>query len=87
MGYPAPDLSFTNDTPYGIMIWTSYTGTSLTVTLYSTPYATGEQTGITESPSGNCDVVTTTRTDHLSRQAPVTDTFRATYRPGPDQPC
>ena len=25
MGFPAPDLRFTNNTPYGIMIWTSYT--------------------------------------------------------------
>ena len=39
MGFPSPDLAFTNNTPYGIMIWTSYTDTSLTVTLYSTPYA------------------------------------------------
>ena len=37
MGFPAPDLRFTNDTPYGIMIWTSYTDSSLTITLYSTP--------------------------------------------------
>ena len=27
MGYPNPDLEFTNNTPYGIMIWTSYTDT------------------------------------------------------------
>ena len=52
MGFPAPDVRFTNDTPYGIMIWTSYTDSSLTITLYSTPYARGEQTAITESPVG-----------------------------------
>ena len=52
MGFPEPDLAFTNDTPYGIMIWTSYTDTSLTVTLYSTPYARGEQTGISEGRAG-----------------------------------
>ena len=62
MGFPNPDLQFTNNTPYGILIWTSYTDTSLTVTLYSTPYATGEQTGISESRNGQCRTVTTTRT-------------------------
>jgi vancomycin resistance protein YoaR len=87
MGYPAPDLSFVNDTPYGIVIDTSYTGTSVTVTMWSSPYARGEQVGISESSSGNCDVVTTTRRITYPDKAPVTDTFRATYRPGPDQPC
>src|SRR3546814_9628559 len=62
MGFPAPDLEFRNDTPYGILIWTSYTDTSLTVTLYSSPHATAEQTDLSESQSGSCKVVTTTRT-------------------------
>ncbi len=62
MGFPAPDLAFTNNTPYGILIWTSYTDTSLTVTLYSTPHARAEQTGSAERRSGRCQVVTTTRT-------------------------
>ncbi len=87
MGYPAPDLTFTNDTPYGIMIWTSYTDTSLTVTLYSTPYARGEQTGITESRSGACTVVTTTRTITYPDGKTATDQFRATYRPGEGASC
>ena len=52
MGFPAPDLRFTNDTPYGIMIWTSYTQSSLTITLYSTPHARGEQTAITRVAVG-----------------------------------
>ena len=42
---------------YGVLIWTSYTGGSLTVTLYSTPFATAEQTAIREGRSGNCTVV------------------------------
>jgi len=87
MGYPAPDLQFTNNTPYGIMIWTSYTQTSLTITLYSTPYANGEQTAITESPSGSCTVVTTTRTTTYPDGTKQTDKFRATYRPGEGQSC
>ena len=27
MGYPSPDLQITNNTPYGVLIWTSYTAT------------------------------------------------------------
>jgi vancomycin resistance protein YoaR len=87
MGYPNPDLQITNNTPYGVLIWTSYTDTSLTVTLYSSPYATAEQTGITESMSGRCRVVTTTRTRTYPNSETETDTFRATYRPGEDQDC
>ncbi|HEX6418312.1 MAG TPA: VanW family protein [Acidimicrobiales bacterium] len=87
MGHPAPDLQITNNTPYGILIWTSYTDTSITVTLYSTPYATGEQTGISESPNGNCTNVTTTRTRTYPDGRTETDTFRATYRPGEGETC
>jgi vancomycin resistance protein YoaR len=83
MGYPNPDLEIVNSTPYGVMIWTSYTGTSLTITMYSTPFAMGEQTGISEGRSGNCTTVTTTRTrTYVDGRPPVTDTFSARYRPG-----
>jgi vancomycin resistance protein YoaR len=82
MGYPNPDLAIRNDTPYGVMVWTSYTDTSLTVTMYSTQHATAEQTGSSESMSGNCRVVTTTRTRSFPDGSTDTDTFRATYRPG-----
>ncbi len=87
MGFPAPDLVFENSTPFGLMIWTSYTDTSLTVTLYSSPYATAEQTGIRQSMSGACRVVTTTRTRTYPDGRSLEDTFRATYRPGPGQRC
>ncbi len=87
MGFPAPDLAFTNNTPYGILIWTSYTDTSLTVTLYSTPHARAEQTGLSESTSGRCSVVTTTRTITYPDGATSSDDFRATYRPGEGQSC
>ncbi len=87
MGYPAPDLKLTNNTPYGILIWTSYTSTSLTVTLYSTSYATADQTGITEGSSGACTIVTTTRTRTFPDGHTDKDKFRARYRPGPGQSC
>ena len=88
MGFPNPDLVIENTTPYGVMIWTSYTGSSLTVTLYSTPFVTAEQTGIDEGSAGNCRVVTTTRTrTFVDGRPPEQDTFRATYRPGEGQFC
>ena len=87
MGFPEPDLVITNDTPYGVLIWTSYTDTSLTVTLYSSPYATADQTAISEASSGRCRVVTTTRTRTYPDGHTEEDRFRATYRPGAGQSC
>jgi vancomycin resistance protein YoaR len=87
MGYPNPDLRIRNNTPYGILIWTSYTASSLTVTMYSSPYATGEQTGISESSNGACQVVTTTRTRTFPDGHTENDTFRAQYRPGEGLTC
>ncbi len=88
MGFPNPDLEIVNSTPYGVLIDTSYTGTSLTITMWSTPFASGEQTGISEGGSGACDVVTTTRTrTYIDGRSPETDTFSATYRPGEGVSC
>jgi vancomycin resistance protein YoaR len=87
MGYPYPDLVIQNDTPHGVLIWTSYTDSSLTVTMWSSPYATAEQTGITETASGQCAVVTTTRTRTYPDGSTENDTFRATYRPGENLDC
>jgi hypothetical protein len=82
MGHPAPDLKIHNNTPYGIMIRTSHTPTSVTVTLWSTPYITAAQTNSSESPAGpGCTTVITTRTrTWVDDGRTDTDTFRATYR-------
>jgi vancomycin resistance protein YoaR len=81
MGFPAPDLKFKNDTPYGIMVWASYTETSITVTLYSTQHATAQQTGQSEGRTGaHCTTVTTERTITYPDGTTAQDTVRATYR-------
>jgi vancomycin resistance protein YoaR len=80
MGYPNPDLAWTNNTPYGILIQASYTDTSVTVTLWSTQYAYGEQTGQTTGKSGTCTTVNTTRTIHYQDGRTGTDSFNARYR-------
>lgn len=81
MGWEHPDLKWTNNTPYGILIDTSYTATSVTVTLWSTQYAYGEQTGQTTGTSGRCTTVKTTRTIHYVDGRTATDTVGARYRP------
>lgn len=80
MGWEHPDLQFTNDTPYGILVWTSYTDTSITVTLYSTQHRYGEQTGQSTGRSGRCTTVTTQRTIHHPDGSTTTDTVSARYR-------
>ena len=87
MGFPAPDLVIENTTPFGILIWTSYTDSSLTVTMWSSPFVVAEQTDIDEGSSGNCDVVVTERTRTYPDGSQVTDEFRATYRPGEGRFC
>ncbi len=62
LSYPHPDLQIVNNTPYGVLIWPEYTGTSITVTLYSTKYVNAEQTGQTTEPQGTCTRVRTERT-------------------------
>ena len=80
MGFPNPDLVWTNNSPYGILVWTSYTDTSITITLYSTQWATAAQTGSTESRSGRCTVVTTARTVTYPDGTTSKGTFSARYR-------
>jgi vancomycin resistance protein YoaR len=84
MGIPGsgPDLRIRNNSPYGVLIWTSYTPTSITVTFYSSPHATAEQTGISERMNGVCRIVTTTRTRTYPDGQTEQDTFTSQpYRP------
>lgn len=81
LNYPHPDLIVSNTTDYGVLVWPTYTGTSLTVTLYSTKYAPGTQTGQTEQAHGVCKQVITERTRTYPDGTKKKDKFRATYRP------
>lgn len=80
MGFPNPDMAWQNDTPYGILVWTTSTASSVTVAFYSTQYAAGAQTGSSEVRSGKCTVVTTQRTVTYPDKAATTESFRARYR-------
>ena len=87
LSFPRPDLKIRNTTPYGVMIWPTYTDSSLTVTLYSTKFATGEVLEQNKTTRQQCADVQTirriTRVDGTSK----TDSFRAVYLPKEGVDC
>ena len=88
LSYPEPDLKITNISPFGILIWPTYTGTSITVTLYSSPWVIGEQTGQREERAGRCTRVITERTrTWLIDGRRELDTVSASYQPAEGVLC
>jgi VanW like protein len=84
---PAPDLAFTNTTEFPILIWTSYTETSITVTMYSTKNIEVTELGQRTSRRGACTHVETDRQRTYSDGRVVVDTFVADYRPAEGIDC
>ena len=84
---PKPDLVIRNPTPHGILIWTSYTDTSISVSLWSTKHFEAAQSGQTKSPRGNCTFVRTDRTRKTPDGTVLTDRVNALYRPGEGVQC
>ena len=82
LSFPKPDLRITNKTPYGVLIWPSYTSTSITVELYSTKLYEVTQTNQTKEPRGqSCTRVRTERTiKTLSDGSVKKDYVNAVYR-------
>jgi len=60
VAYPSVDIKVHNETPYGVVIWPTYTASSVTIQLWSSPFATGAQTA--QSPTSGCGKITTERT-------------------------
>ena len=87
ISYPAPDVRIRNNTPYGVLIWPTYTGTSITVTMYSTKYVSGEQTNQTREMKGVCTAVTTERTRTYVDGRKTTDRFTGLYSPEEGVKC
>lgn len=87
LSFPRPDLKVRNTTPYGVLIWPTYTDTTITVSLYSTKFATGEVANQIKTMRGQCADVETirkvTRLDGTSK----TDSFRAVYLPREGVDC
>ena len=87
ISFPAPDVRIRNNTPYGVLIWPTYTGTSITVTMYSTKFVSGEQTNQTKEMKGVCTAVTTERTRTYVDGRKTTDRFTGLYSPEEGVKC
>jgi vancomycin resistance protein YoaR len=87
VSFPAPDLVIHNTTPHHVLIWTSYTDTSITVQMFSTPHVQVEETGQTVGRAGACTRVTTYRQRSYLDGTVVDDSVFATYRPGEGLDC
>lgn len=78
---PAPDLKIKNTTEYPVLIWTSYTETSITVSMYSSKNVEAAQVASRSSQRNQCIYVETDRERVYSDGRTVIDTFFALYRP------
>ena len=88
ISFPDPDVRIRNNTPYGVLIWPTYTDTSITVTMYSTKFVSGDQTGQTTEKKGVCTAVTTERTrTYVDGRKPVIDHFSGLYSPQEGVEC
>ncbi len=88
LSYPKPDLRITNNTPYGVLVWPTYTPSSITVTLWSTKHLEVEQSGQSRSSAGRCTRVTTERTTTvIATGERRVDRVHATYRPAEGVDC
>lgn len=84
---PAPDLVFENTTDFPVLIWTSYSGTSITVSMYSTKNVEAEQVAVRSSKRNQCTYVETDRLRTYDDGRTITDTFFALYRPADGIDC
>jgi vancomycin resistance protein YoaR len=87
LSFPKPDLKIRNPTPYGVLIWTSYTDTSISVSLWSTKHFEATQSGQTQSPRGPCTFVRTERTRKAPDGTINVDRVNALYRPKEGVQC
>lgn len=81
LSFPGPDLKVRNPTPYGILVWPTYTSSSITVTLYSTKYFADV------SQSGQTTVERPATPPPPDPSAPTTTTLPDTPPPAPPGPC
>lgn len=87
LSIPGPDLVITNNTDYPVLIWPTYTPTSITVTLYSTPNVEVEELDQRISFRNQCRHSEIDRQRTFSDGRVVVDTIVANYRPGDGLDC
>jgi len=87
LGLPHPDLVIKNPTPYGIVIWPTYTATEIRVALYSTKWVDVKATGQDTRPNGSCTIYFAKRERTFLDGKVVNDATKAQYRAGEGQNC
>jgi vancomycin resistance protein YoaR len=87
LSYPYVDLVLKNNTPYGVMIWPTYTASSITISLYSTPWARSDVFGQVKKDKDQCTDVFTTRLRKFPNGDEKKDVFKARYLPGEGVSC
>lgn len=87
LSMPGPDLAFTNSTDYPVLIWPTYTGSSITVTLYSTEHIQVEEIDQRLSYRGQCQHSEIDRQRTYPDGRVVVDTIVANYRPADGIDC
>jgi vancomycin resistance protein YoaR len=87
LSVPGPDLVVTNNTADPVLIWPTYTPTSITVTLYSTANVEVEELDQRVSFRNQCRHSEIDRQRSFSDGRVVVDTVVANYRPGDGLDC
>ncbi len=87
ISYPVPDLEIRNSTDYGVLIWTSYTPTSITVEMYSTKHIDVAAEEPVTTYQGQCRRATTRRVRTYPDGREVVDSVFAVYRPSEGLNC
>ncbi len=87
LSFPHPDLQVRNPTDHGVLVWTRYTDTTITVELYSTRDVEAVQTGQSQRASDQCTRVTTDRRRTHTDGTVTDDDVVALYRPGEGLDC
>ena len=88
LDFPSLDLKVSNPTPYGVLIWPTYSASSITVTLYSTRTVEGAQTNQTTSeiPTSEVKEVAPPTTAAPDPNVPVDPNAPTTEPPVPRPP-
>jgi vancomycin resistance protein YoaR len=87
ISWPRPDLKIKNTTDYGILLWNSYTSTSITVTMYSTKHLDVVDLPLRRSSDRQCRIDITPRLITFPDGTTVEDSVFAVYRPGEGLDC
>jgi vancomycin resistance protein YoaR len=81
LAYPSVDLKIRNNSPYAVLLWPTYTDTSITVQLWSTRFAKGEQESV--SPARGCGSIKLGRKRTFLDGKVDHQTYRANYNCNP----